>query len=204
MSQNIKPTRSELQNLKKRIKLAESGYNLLKKKRDGLILEFFEVLKQAKSLRKELTEEYTEALRSINMARVVEGDLALTSLSMAVVTKPEVELVSKNIMGVVVPKIKSQPVQHHFMDRGYGTISSSTMIDNAAFSYEKVVEKVIQAAETETTMKKLLEEIEKTKRRVNALEFDVIPKMNQQMAFIKMRLEEMDRENVFRMKRIKG
>lgn len=204
MVQDIKPTRSELQNLKKRITLAESGYNLLKKKRDGLILEFFEVLKQAKSLRKELTEEYTEALRSINMARVVEGDLALTSLSMAVVTKPEVELISKNIMGVVVPKIKSQPVQHHFMDRGYGTISSSTMIDNAAFSYEKVVEKVIQAAETETTMKKLLEEIEKTKRRVNALEFEVIPKMKQQMVFIKMRLEEMDRENVFRMKKIKG
>ncbi|MBI3033204.1 V-type ATP synthase subunit D [Candidatus Woesearchaeota archaeon] len=203
MSQNIKPTRSELQNLKKRIKLAESGYNLLKKKRDGLILEFFEVLKQAKSLRKELTEEYKTALQAVNMARVVEGDLSLTSLSMAVVTKPEVELMSKNIMGVVVPKIKSQPVQHHFMDRGYGTIGSSTMIDNAAFAYEKVVEKVIQAAETETTMKKLLEEIEKTKRRVNALEFEVIPKMKTQMAFIKMRLEEMDRENVFRMKRIK-
>lgn len=204
MSQNIKPTRSELQNLKKRIKLAESGYNLLKKKRDGLILEFFEVLKQAKSLRKELTEEYKTALQAVNMARVVEGDVMITSLSMAVVAKPEVELMSKNIMGVVVPKIKGSSVQHHFMDRGYGTIGSSTMIDNAAFAYEKVVEKVIQAAETETTMKKLLEEIEKTKRRVNALEFEVIPKMKKQMAFIKMRLEEMDRENVFRMKRIKG
>ena len=204
MVQEVKPTRSELQNLKKRIKLAYSGYNLLKKKRDGLILEFFEILKQAKSLRKELTDQYKQALNTINITRVVEGDQNLQSLAMAVVTKPEIELQSKNIMGVVVPKIKSQAIVHHFMDRGYGTIKSSTLIDNAAFSYEKVVEKVIQAAETETTIKKLLEEIEKTKRRVNALEFEVIPKMKEQEKFIKMRLEEMDRETVFRMKRIKG
>lgn len=204
MVQEVKPTRSELQNLKKRIKLAYSGYNLLKKKRDGLILEFFEILKQAKSLRKKLTDQYKQALNTINITRVVEGDQNLQSLAMAVVTKPEIELQSKNIMGVVVPKIKSQAIVHHFMDRGYGTIKSSTLIDNAAFSYEKVVEKVIQAAETETTIKKLLEEIEKTKRRVNALEFEVIPKMKEQEKFIKMRLEEMDRETVFRMKRIKG
>ena len=204
MSQNVKPTRSELQNLKKRIKLAESGYNLLKKKRDGLVLEFFEVLKQAKTLRKELTQEYQHAVSVVNEARVVEGDGKLISISMAVVTKPEITLTSKNIMGVVVPKIKSSELTHHFMDRGYGTIGSSTSIDEAAFAYEKVVQKVIVAAEIETTMKKLLLEIEKTKRRVNALEFEVIPKMKKQMAFIKMRLEEMDRENVFRMKRIKG
>ena len=203
MAQDVKPTRSELLRIKKQIKLAKSGYSLLKKKRDGLILEFFEILKKAKTLRQELVEEYKIALEKINIARTLEGDLKVKSIAMAIKDMPEVKLATKNIMGVKVPKIESSEIKKAFMERGYGVYNSSA-IDEAASSYEKVVEKIILAAEVETSMRKLLNEIEKTKRRVNALEFVVIPVLDKQKSFIQLRLEEMERENIFRMKRIKA
>ena len=203
MAQDIKPTRSELLKLKKRIKLAKSGYSLLKKKRDGLILEFFEILKKAKSLREELVNEYRVALEKINIARTLEGDLKIKSIAMAIADIPDVNLTTKNIMGVKVPKIESSEINKAFMERGYGIYNSSA-IDEAASAYEKVVEKIILAAEVETSMRKLLSEIEKTKRRVNALEFVVIPNLDKVKSFIQLRLEEMERENIFRMKRIKA
>ena len=203
MPQDIKPTRSELLKLKKQIRLARGGYSLLKKKRDGLILEFFEILKKAKTLRQELVEEYKIALEKINIARTLEGDLKVKSIAMAIKDILDVKLTTKNIMGVKVPKIESSEIKKAFMERGYGIYNSSA-IDEAAFSYEKVVEKIILAAEVETSMRKLLNEIEKTKRRVNALEFVVIPSMEKVSSFIRLRLEEIERENIFRMKRIKA
>lgn len=203
MAQDIKPTRSELLKVKKQIKLAKSGYSLLKKKRDGLILEFFEILKKAKTVRQELVENYKIALEKINIARAIEGDLKVKSIAMAIKDIPDVQLTAKNIMGVRVPKIGSSEVKKVFMERGYGVYSSSA-VDEAASYYEKVVEKIILAAEVETSMRKLLNEIEKTKRRVNGLEFVVIPSLDKTKAFITLRLEEMERENTFRMKRIKA
>lgn len=203
MAQEVKPTRSELMKLKKSIKLAQAGYNLLKKKRDGLILEFFETLKKAKSVRSELTEEYVKADKRINVAEAIDGALTVKSYAMALKDCPGIDVSSKNVMGVVVPKISSANVVKHMDERGYGVIRSSSRIDEAAFSYEHVVEKVVLAAEVETTILKLLDEIEKTKRRVNALEFSVIPRMTAQASFIRLRLEEMERENVFRLKRMK-
>ncbi|HLC61523.1 MAG TPA: V-type ATP synthase subunit D [Candidatus Nanoarchaeia archaeon] len=203
MTQDVKPTRSELLRIKKQIKLAKSGYSLLKKKRDGLILEFFEILKKAKTLRQELVEEYRIALEKISIARALEGDLKVKSIAMAIKDIPDVKLATKNIMGVRVPKIESADIKKAFAERGYGIYGSSA-IDEAASSYEKVVEKIILAAEVETSMRKLLNEIEKTKRRVNALEFVVIPSLDKQKSFIGLRLEEMERENIFRMKRIKA
>ena len=203
MPQDIKPTRSELLKLKRQIRLARSGYNLLKKKRDGLILEFFEILKKAKTLREELVNEYKIALEKINIARTLEGDLKVKSIAMAIKEIPDVKLATKNIMGVRVPKIEASEIKKAFMERGYGVYSSSS-IDEAADAYEKVVEKIILAAEVETSMRKLLTEIEKTKRRVNALEFIIIPSMDKIKSFIQLRLEEMERENIFRMKRIKA
>jgi len=203
MTQDIKPTRSELIKTKRQIKLAKSGYNLLKKKRDGLILEFFEILKRAKTLREELVNEYKIALEKINVARTLEGDLKVKSIAMAIKDIPDIKLETKNIMGVKVPKVESSEIKKAFMERGYGVYNSSS-IDEAAEVYERVVEKIIVAAEVETSMRKLLNEIEKTKRRVNALEFVVIPRMEDIKSFIQLRLEEMERENIFRMKRIKA
>ncbi len=202
MAQNIKPTRSELMKLKKKIKLAKSGYNLLKKKRDGLILDFFEILNKAKTLRGELVSLFTESQKKMNVARVLESDLTIKSVALAMKNRPEVDLKTKSIMGVKVPKINQLELQKKRFERGPGIYSSSA-ISEAAEAYEKLVEKIITAAEVETSMRKLLHEIEKTKRRVNALEFAVIPQMEKQAGFIRLRLEEMERENIFRMKRIK-
>lgn len=203
MAQDIKPTRSELLKIKKQIKLAKSGYSLLKKKRDGLILEFFEIMKRAKTLRQELVEEYIKALERINIARTLETDLRVKSTAMAIPPIQNIRLETRNIMGVKVPKVGSSEIKKALMQRGYGVYTSASITD-AATAYEKVVEKVLLAAEVETSMRKLLNEIEKTKRRVNALEFKVIPSLDKTKSFIQLRLEEMERENTFRMKRIKA
>ncbi len=202
MTTDIKPTRSELIKLKKKVKLAKSGHGLLKKKRDGLILEFFEILKRAKTVRQELTQEFIRAQQAINLARMLESDLHIKSLALAIKEQPEVSIEQKNIVGVVVPKINRKELKKTLFDRGYGYFNGAS-IDEAADAYEKLVEKIIEAAEVETTIRKMLDEIEKTKRRVNALEFEVIPKMEAQGTFVRMRLEEMERENFSRLKIIK-
>ncbi len=199
----VKPTRSELIKLKNRIKLAKSGYKLLKKKRDGLILEFYEILNKAKSVRKEMNEKYKEAVKKINIARIVDGDIAIKSISMSIKNKPIIEVQNKNIMGVVVPNIESENVRKEIIARGYGLVNTSAAISEAANAYEELLEYIIIVAEVETAMLRLLEEIDKTKRRVNALEFEVIPKLIKMKTFIELRLEEQERETIFRSKRIK-
>lgn len=202
---NIKPTRSELIKLKKQIQLAKGGYNLLKKKRDGLILAFFEVLKEAKTARKELDLNYKIALEKINIARMIESDLKLKSIALAISNKPVVKITTSNIMGVVVPKISAdQTLTKQFYERGYGTLTTSNAVNESAEAYEKVIDNLIMTAEIEITIRKLLEDIEKTKRRVNALEFELIPRMEKVRKFITLRLEEAERETIFRTKRIKS
>ena len=185
---NVKPTRSELMKVKRQIKMAVSGHKLLKKKRDGLILEFFEILKEAKSVRKELVDAYKDALMKINITRAQETDAVVRSISFTASHQPTVEMSSKNIMGVLVPIISGEQVEKKFYQRGYGFLTASVMIDEAAKAYEIVVQKIIRAAESETTMKKLLREIEKTKRRVNALEFEVLPRFKKVQSYIRFRL----------------
>src|SRR3989338_2093249 len=204
MAIDVKPTRSELLKLKKSIKLAKAGHSLLKKKRDGLILEFFELMKTAKSVRQDLAKIYREAVERGNIARVVHSDVKLQSLALAIQQTPTVELEARNIMGVHVPKISSDKVVKTIEERGAGMMASTAVIDQAISAYEKVVEAVIKVAEAETAMKRLLADIEKTKRRVNALEFNRIPAMVSAGKFISLRLEEMEREDVFRLKRIKA
>ncbi|MBI2580419.1 V-type ATP synthase subunit D [Candidatus Woesearchaeota archaeon] len=200
---NVKATRSELLLLKRKIKLAKTGHNLLKKKRDGLILEFFNVLKLAKDIRKDLVAAYAVALQKVNIARAIDGDLAIRSISMALKSLPIVEVAMKNIMGVKVPKISFPEFKKSVFERGYGILSATSKIDEAAMAYEIVVEKVVAAAEIELTLKKLLKEIEKTKRKVNALELLTIPSLEKTAAYIRFRLEEMERENFSRLKRMK-
>ncbi len=201
---NVKPTRSELIELKKKIKLSQSGHKLLKMKRDGLILELFAILEKAKDIRAEVEKQFSVASQKLAIAKSVEGVVVVRSTAFALKDTPRLELESKNVMGVVVPKIEASSVHKNLDEHGYGIIGTSSRIDEAVDAYEILVEKVILAAEIETTMKKLLEDIEKTKRRVNALEFKVIPELTEAKDFIVLRLEEMERENTFRLKRIKG
>jgi len=201
---DIKPTRSELISIKRRIKLSERGYNILKMKRDGLILEFFKVLQQAKDTRGVVTERYTHAMEMIALAETVEGAIGVKAAAFSVADVPEISLKSKNIMGVVVPEIEASSVRKSVLDRGYGVLGTSAVIDETAEAFEELLEAIIEAAEIETTMKRLLDEIESTKRRVNALEFKVIPELSEARNFIKMRLDEMEREELFRLKKIKA
>lgn len=201
---DIKPTRSELINLKRRIQLSERGYKILKMKRDGLILEFFKVLSQAKDSRGALLAAYARAEEMMAVANTVEGAIGVKSAAFSVKEVPQITVRQKNIMGVVVPDIKGSSVTKPLVDRGYGVLGTSSTIDETAAAFEDLVEQIIHSAEIETTMKRLLEEIEKTKRRVNALEFKVIPEQIEARDFIKMRLDEMEREELFRLKKIKA
>jgi len=199
----VKPTRSELLEIKKKIKLTKSGHKILKMKRDGLILEFFKILEQAKQVREKIGRDYREAMDRIAVAESVDGAVAVKSAAFALRGHPEISLKSKNVMGLVVPEIEANSVRSTVDQRGYGLVGTSSYIDEATEAFEKLVETLVQAAEVETTMKKLLDEIEKTKRRVNALEYKVIPELQEAESFIQLRLEEMERENIFRLKRIK-
>ncbi|MBT8508274.1 V-type ATP synthase subunit D [Methanomicrobiaceae archaeon CYW5] len=201
---DVKPTRSELINLKKRIKLSERGYNILKMKRDGLILEFFKVLEEAKGSRDAIGDKYARAQAMIALANTVEGAIGVKAAAMSVREKPELTLKQKNIMGVVVPEIEATKVKKDLAERGYGVLGTTAVIDETAAAFEELVDEIIRAAEIETTMKRLLDEIESTKRRVNALEFKVIPELKEASAFIKMRLDEMERDELVRLKKIKA
>ncbi len=201
---DVKPTRSELLEIKKKIRLSESGYKLLKMKRDGLILEFFDVLEKARDARSDVAQTYDHAKQTINIAKMVEGVIEVYSAAFALKDRPEIDVSSKNVMGVVVPEVEFTSIRKKIDERGYGIIGTSSHIDDAAAAYEDLLSKVILAAEIETTVKRLLKEIDRTKRRVNALEFRVIPDLKEAEGFITFRLEEMERENIFRLKKIKS
>lgn len=201
---DVKPTRMELIETKRKIKLSKSGYKLLKMKRDGLIMEFFELLPKVKDLRSQLSELYSDAMEKLAIAVAADGKTALESAANCLNKAPEVELSSKNIMGIVVPSVEVTAVEKSLEDRGYGLIGTSIRVDEAVHAFEKLSEMIILAAEGETTMKKLLDEIESTKRRVNALEFKVIPNLEEIAKYISFRLEELERESIFGLKRIKG
>ena len=204
MAKDVKPTRKNLMAIEERIELSERGHDTLEKKRDGLIMEFMDILDQAQDVRSELTADYERAQDRINMARAMEGDVAVRGAASALKEHPEITTESKNIMGVVVPQIESSKVKKNLDERGYGLLGSSARIDEAADAYEELLETIILAAEVETAMKKMLEEIETTKRRVNALEFKLLPDLYDNQEYIEQKLEEQEREEIFRLKKIKA
>ncbi len=201
---DITPTRSVLLDLKRRIKLSQSGHKILKMKRDGLIIEFFEVLEKARQMRAGVATDFEIAMKKITIARAIDGEVNVRSAAYALNRFPTVKLSSKSIMGMMVPKVEADSIHTDILNKGYGVIDTSAYVEEAAAAFEKLLETLIRAAEVETTMKKLLDEIEKTKRRVNALEFKIIPDLKDSERFVKFRLEEMERENTTRLKHIKG
>jgi len=204
MAEDVKPTRKELMQIEDRIELSEQGHDTLEQKRDGLIMEFMDILDQAQDVRSQLETDYEEAQRTLDMARAMEGDVAVRGAAAALKEHPEITTQSKNIMGVVVPQIESSKVKKSLDERGYGLLGSSARIDEAADAYEELLESIILAAEVETAMKKMLEEIETTKRRVNALEFKLLPELHDNKEYIEQKLEEQEREEIFRLKKIKA
>jgi V/A-type H+-transporting ATPase subunit D len=204
MAKDVKPTRKNLMAIEERIELSERGHDTLEKKRDGLIMEFMDILDQAQDVRDQMDDRYERAQRAINMARAMEGDVSVRGAAAALKEHPEITTQSKNIMGVVVPQIESSKVKKSLDERGYGVVGTSARIDEAAEAYEELLETIILAAEVETAMKKMLTEIETTKRRVNALEFTLLPQLYENQEYIEQKLEEQEREEIFRMKKIKA
>ena len=200
---DITPTRSVLLDLKRRIKLSQSGHKILKMKRDGLIIEFCEVMEKARQMRAGVATDFEVAMKKITIARAIDGEVNVRSAAYALNKYPTVKLSSKSIMGMMVPKVEADSIHTDILNKGYGVLDTSAYVEEAAASFEKLLETLIRAAEVETTMKKLLDEIEKTKRRVNALEFKIIPDLKESERFVKFRLEEMERENTTRLKHIK-
>jgi V/A-type H+-transporting ATPase subunit D len=205
VKQEIKPTRTELIAVKRKIALYDRGYKLLKMKRDGLVLEFFNILSKARDIRSRIIADYKKAEEKLIIATGVDGETSIRSVAFARREDPKVVMSSKNVMGTLVPTtLESATVKRRIDQRGYGIIGMSVRIDEAADAYEQLVEDIIIAAELETTLRRLIEEIEKNKRIVNALEFRILPELRKNEGFIRTRLEEMERENVFRLKRIKS
>ena len=135
MALDIKPTRSELINLKRRIKQTQNGYNLLKLKRDGLFHEFRTLLSEMIEAREGLVGTYRQAVESISLAGAIEGGLAVKSAAIAISNRPEVEVSPRNIMGVVVPSVQGSNLTSTISERGVGLIGGSAYIDEAADSY---------------------------------------------------------------------
>ena len=204
MANDVKPTRKNLMEIEDRIELSERGHDTLEQKRDGLIMEFMDILDQAQDVRSDLETDYATAQEKINKARAMEGDTAVRGAAAALKEHPEITTQSHNIMGVVVPQIESSKVRKNLDERGYGLLGSSARIDEAADAYEDLLESIILAAEVETAMKKMLTEIETTKRRVNALEFKLLPELRGNQDYIEQKLEEQEREETFRLKKIKA
>lgn len=203
MAQDIKPTRSEELRLKESIELAENGHGILEKKRDGLIVEFMEIAGDAREVNQELADMYSEARLKLLLAKVYDGEDSIRANAFPITNEPKISSTTQNIMGVVVPEIEGESIRRDILEKEYGVTSATSRIDSTADKYEELLEKVVDAAETQTKILKLLNEIEKTKRRVNALEHKVIPEQKEALGKISQMLEEKEREETFRMKKIK-
>ncbi len=203
MIEGINPTRMELLKLKDREKLAVKGHSLLKEKRNALIMEFFNILERVKGSREDVEKTLKQAYKDLTAAQIVMGDLAVKKSAMSVKESVEVDIDSRSIMGVVVPVIDSDIHQRTMVERGYGFLDTSVKLDEAARKFEESIKLIIELGEIEKTIKLLAGEIESTKRRVNALEHIIIPKLENTVKYIEMRLEEMERENFVRLKMIK-
>lgn len=193
-------TRMELLLIKRKIKLASKGHKLLKQKRDALISEFFTLVDGLKSTRNELEEQLSLAYKSLVLAQAVSGTQEVKrAADSSEILKP-VLATTKTIMGVKVPVFDWDSGDYK---PAYSMVSTSTELDIAASNFNKVLKTLVKLAEIEATVHALAEEIKKTKRKVNALERILIPRLEADVIYITMRLEEMERENFSRLKIIK-
>lgn len=200
----VNPTRMELLNLKDRTKLAIKGHGLLKEKRDALIKEFFDILDRVKGIRENAERSLKEANEALVEAQTAMGDLAVRKASLAVKESIDVDITSRSIMGVTVPITDVKVEERTIIDRGYGFTDTTIQLDEAAKKFEESVKFLIELGEVEKTIFLLAEEIESTKRRVNALEHIMIPRFENTEKYIDMRLQEMERENFVRLKMIRS
>ncbi|NLW76211.1 MAG: V-type ATP synthase subunit D [Methanomicrobiales archaeon] len=201
--EQVHPTRMELMKKRSQIVLAEQGRDLLKEKMEALIQEFFKIMVNFSESREGLEQLAVEADIALLVAEAVDDPVAVKSASYATKRQIMVDISGKNIMGVPVPVIQKTSVALNVMQRGYGLIGTSSRINEAAEKFESELDMIIRLAETETTLRRLGNEIQMNRRRVNALDQIIIPELKDQAKYIRFSIEEREREDLFRLKKVK-
>ncbi len=203
MAETISPTRMNLLLRQTQVKLAQQGVDLLKRKRDALVADFFNIVRRALAARERLTKSAEEAYTLLSLAKAVEGREVLEAAALADSRHLEVEIATKNIWGTRIPTITTNEVRRSILARGQDPVAVTARTVESADHFEEVVSVILEVASTEVTLRKIGEEIKKTTRRVNALEQVVIPRIRGEIRYIRDVLEQRAREDVFRLKRIK-
>ena len=200
---NVNPTRMEMKKLKARLDTAKRGHKLLKDKSDEMIRRFSVIIKEDKALREEVEKELSETLRQFSVARsVTPAYRAETAFAMpSAVVKAECEV--QSVMGVEVPKVSLiNEKRSDGLPYAYPEITSEA--DYSVECAVRLLPKMLQLAQTEKTVRLLADEIERNKRRVNALEYVMIPQLEETIKYIKSKLDENERAAVVRLMKVKS
>jgi len=197
------PTRMELLSVRNRLRLATKGHRLLKEKRDTLILEFLRLAKEASATEEAAQAQMKKARTAYAISAAQAGQASLSSAAFATATGQEVEILRRNVMGIQLPTITARQAARRPDERGIGLITTHPSIDAAAGEYESAITELVKLAAAEESVTELSEEVRRTRRRVNALEYNLIPKLKNTQKYILMRLEEFEREGFYRRKMIK-
>jgi len=197
----IHPTRMELLALRKRRDIAERGRDLLREKLDALMIEFFENIRQISALRDRSHALLQQAYTLFIEAEMVHGLARLEQFGVGVEDRFDLDTKTRNVIGVTLPQvqIKASPVK----TAPYNLLATSAKLDEATMKMAEALKSITELASAEAATRKLAEAIASTKRRVNSLDYVIIPRVLQSIRYIQMHLEEREREDFFRLKRIK-
>jgi len=201
--EGVSPTRMDLLDIRKKLVLAQKGHKLLEEKRDALVEQFFSIIENRNNLIKELDSDFKDAYLSLIGAQMIMGEKKVKDISIQTEDIGEIDFKNDNIMGVKIPKMDIENLRTDIKP-SYGFLETCSKFDDAQKQFNKLIAKLIKLADLEGGIKSLAIEIEKTKRRVNVLENNLIPKLNSTRKYIEMQLEEREREDFFRRKRIKA
>lgn len=203
---NVKPTRMELSTLKERLKVAQNGYDLLKDKQDELMRQFIELIKENNRLRNEVEDELSGALGNFVLASSSMNDAFMEEIVALPTKQVNLEIARKNIMSVDVPKMSfsyDDDNQKSNNEVKYGYLNTSSELDDAIEVLNDVMPKLLKLSEIEKTCQLMATEIESTRRRVNALEYRMIPNIKETIKYIQMKLDENERASITRMIKVK-
>ncbi len=199
----VNPTRMELTRIKKRLVTATRGHKLLKDKRDEMVRQFILIIRENYTLRQEVERELSGALKDFAMARAVMDPQALEEAVLYPARQAQLELGTKNILSVHVPTIQVNEASLEETVQAYGFAETSSQLDGAIATLADLLPKMVRLAEIEKTCDMLADEIEKTRRRVNALEYVMIPQFEATIREISMKLEENERGATTRLMKVK-
>jgi V/A-type H+-transporting ATPase subunit D len=202
--EQVTATRSELLARRARIQLALQGRDLLQEKRDQLMEEFRKVADVVLTGSGALDRAAAEGRRALAFAEAADGPDAVASAAMAGTTQIPLEARATTVMGVRIAEISYEPVGRPRTGRGYSLAGSSSRIDHASARFEAELDLILELAASELRLRRLADEIGKTTRRVNALESIVIPRLELELKMIQSALDERERQDRFRLKRIKA